>query len=80
MQKLTLSAEPEVIHMAKQLAGQRGTSVSDLFSQFVRSMVEPRHASKTAHKTKMATGLVTWPRGKTPRRLIEEAMAERYLR
>jgi hypothetical protein len=36
MKKLTLSAEPDVVDMAKKLAAERGTSVSAMFSQFIR--------------------------------------------
>ena len=82
MRKLTLSAEPEVIDRAKRLADRCGTSVSEMFSQFVRSMdtLPSSHPSaRTAPLTKKATGLVKLPRGKIARKLIEEAMAERFL-
>ena len=36
MKKLTLSAEPEVIEAARRLAELHGTSVSAMFSRFVR--------------------------------------------
>lgn len=79
MRKLTLSVDPEVISLAKRLAVQRGTSVSDLFSQFVRSLAGPQAPAPTAPRTKKATGQVKWPRGKPQRRLVEEAMVQRHL-
>jgi len=81
MRKLTLSAEPEVIDRAKRLADRCGTSVSEMFSQFVRAMDTPASSSvPIGPLTKKATGLVKLPRGKSARKLIEEALAERYLR
>lgn len=80
MPKLTLSATPDVIDLAKHLASERGTSVSALFSQFVRSMGSPRRPVRTASKTRLATGLIKLPAGKTDRELIEQALAERFER
>ena len=80
MRKLTLSADADVIELAKKVAGERGTSVSEMFSQFVRSMARPGQRPKTPSKTRQATGLVRLPKGKTDRELIEEAMAQRHLR
>lgn len=80
MQKLTLNAEPDVINRAKRIASERGTSVSKLFSQFIRSMdVSPRQRP-TSSKTHQATGLIKLPKGKSDRQLIEEAISERHSR
>lgn len=80
MRKLTLSAEPAVIEAAKKVARRRGTSVSAMFSEFVRSVASPQPPTKLPPKTRRASGLVRLPKGKTDRQLIEEAMAERHLR
>lgn len=80
MPKLTLSADKDVIERAKRIARERGTSVSTMFSQFVRSMAqEPRERGRRPGPlTRKAIGLVSLPEGKTDRELIEEALAERY--
>ena len=80
MRKLTLSAEGEVIDMAKELAIAHGTSISEMFSQLVRSMAVSERPRKGASKTRLASGLVKLPSGKTDRELIEEAVAERFAR
>jgi hypothetical protein len=80
MQKLTLNAEPDVIERAKQLASERGTSVSKLFSQFIRSMEKTPRRRPTSSKTRQATGLIKLPKGKSDRQLIEEAVLERHSR
>lgn len=78
MSKLTLSADPEVIDLAKKIAALNGTSVSDLFSQFIRSLDAGGKPSKLAPLTRRATGIIRLPRGKSDRKLIEHALVERY--
>jgi len=85
MPKLTLSADKTVIERAKQLAEQRGTSVSAMFSQFVEGMSasEPSHPGESGRRpigpiTKRARGLVKLPSDKTDRQLIEAALLARY--
>lgn len=82
MPKLTLSADKDVIKKAKHLAQERGTSVSAMFSQFVKSMAStdqgPRE--RLGPITRKAMGLVKLPPDKPYRELIEEAIIERYER
>jgi len=78
MRKLTLSAEPDVIDLAKKFARRRGTSVSHMFSEFIRSLAASGRPSAATPLTRRATGLIRLPRGKADRQLIEEALAERY--
>ncbi len=78
MSKLTLNAAPEVIDLAKKIAALNGTSVSDLFSQLIRSLDASGKPSKLAPLTRRASGIVRLPRGKSDRKLIEQALAERY--
>jgi len=80
MPKLTLSIDTEVIEQAKQVAEERGTSVSTMFTQFVKAISErpsPRN-NRRGPLTRKAIGLVKLPKGKTDRELIEEALVERY--
>ncbi|MGC8542011.1 MAG: DUF6364 family protein [Phycisphaerae bacterium] len=78
MPKLTLSADSEVIVLAKKLAGRQGTSVSSLFSQFIRSMDAKGRSASLTPLTRRASGLIRLPRGKSTRQLIEEALTKRY--
>ena len=85
MPKLTLSADKAVIERAKQLADERGTSVSAMFSQFVESLSSesaPSGEDSTAQPigplTRKALGLIKLPKGKSDRELTEEALMERY--
>jgi Family of unknown function (DUF6364) len=80
MKKLTLTAEPEVIDMAKKLAIARGTSVSAMFSQLIRAMAgrNPRTSDKIGPITRRLTGIAKTPRGKNNRRLVEDAILDRY--
>jgi len=80
MPKLTLSADKDVIQKAKQLAQERGTSVSAMFSRFVESVAtgaDPKRL-KPGPMTRKAIGLAKLPSNKTDRQLIEEALAERF--
>ena len=80
MKKLTLTAEPEVIDMAKKLADARGTSVSAMFSQIIRAMggQPSRRSDPVGPITARLTGIARAPRGKTDRRLLEDALLQRY--
>ena len=84
MPKLTINAEPEVIALAKKLAKERGISVSEMFFNIIRSMATTKRSDQLdlGPRTREASGLVKWPEGETRsyRELIEEAIAERYLR
>jgi hypothetical protein len=80
MKKLTLSAESEVIDMAKKLAETRGTSVSAMFSQFIRAMAgrpSPRSGG-IAPITRRLTGIARAPRRKSERQLLEDALLQRF--
>lgn len=80
MTKLTLSVDKDVIAMAKQLAQERGTSVSAMFSEMILSTTKhsERDSPRIGPLTSRATGLVSLPEDKTDRELIEEALAERH--
>lgn len=79
MKKLTLSAEADVVDMAKKLAAARGTSVSAMFSQFIRALGDKRQgAGKIGPTTRRMTGIAKLRRGKTDRQVLEEALIQRY--
>ena len=80
MPKLTLNLDRVVIERAKQLAKQRGLSVSTMFSQFIESESEKSEAPRKQLPplTREALGLVNLPSDKSYRELIEESLAERY--
>jgi len=79
MQKFTISVEPEVLKIAKEIAARNNTSVSGLFRQCIRAMDAIRLPKKLSPLVKQASGLAKLPRGKNYRKLIEEARTERYL-
>ena len=79
MKKLTLSADPEVIAEARQLARQSGTSVSSMFARFVRLLAGKRRPRRPLGPlTRKATGLVTLPKGQSDRKLLEDALFEKH--
>ncbi len=80
MPKLTLSADKDVIEKAKQMAGSRGTSVSAMFSQFVRatSMQNESSSKKLSPITRRVAGIAKIPANKPYRQLIEEAILEKH--
>ena len=77
--KLTLSAEKPLIRDAKRLAGERHTSVSAMFARFVTAMTT-RTETKAALGpiTRRASGMVRLPKGRSDRRLLEDALHDRY--
>jgi hypothetical protein len=81
MAKLTLSADKELIKEAKKLAKKEGTSLSSMFSRFLRAVLPGcRKKQLPGPLTRKATGIVKLPRDKIDRKLLEEALAEKYKR
>lgn len=79
MKKLTLNADPEVIAQARRLAKEHGTSVSSLFSRFVRLLASrPKQRPGVGRLARRATGLVTLPRGKSEREVLEDALLDKH--
>ena len=59
MAKLTLNANSEVIAEAKRLAAERGTSVSALFSRFIKTLANGRGEARPLGKlTRRASGVI----------------------
>ncbi len=77
--KITLSADRELVARAKKLAKAEGTSLSSLFTRYLDALIHSkRPQEKTGPLTRAATGLVKLPRGKNDRKLIEDALSEKY--
>ena len=79
MKKLTLSAEPEVIEAARRLAELHGTSVSAMFSRFVR-VLERREQQRPeiGALAREASGLIQWPAGLSEREVLEDTLLEKH--
>jgi hypothetical protein len=79
MTKLTLSIEPSVVEKAKQMAEANNTSVSAMFSQFVESAATQRkRRPKIGPLTRKLSGMIELPPGKDYKRLLEDALADKY--
>ena len=79
MKKLTLSMDEETIRQAKELAAERGTSVSAMFSRLVEAMAhKPGQKIEIGPKTRSLTGIISLPEGKTPRDLLTEALMDKH--
>lgn len=77
MPKLTLSADALVIEKAKQIADERGTSVSAMFSHFIMSQKTTRKRSKPAPITRRSRGIASVDPNLSDRELFEQAIAAR---
>ena len=79
--KLTLSAEEELVALAKRVAKSRRMSVSALFAHVIRALDRETTAdgSDLGPITRQASGLVTQRSHRSDRESIEEALEEKYL-
>lgn len=78
MKKLTLSAEEEIIELAKKIAREHKTSVSTLFSRFVRFLSAHEEVpSKIGPIARSVSGIIKFPKGKTERKILEDALMEK---
>ncbi len=78
MKKLTLSVDESVLRSARRLARAQGTSISAMFSRLVRAMARRKEEAELPPLTARMSGILTVPKGKSDRQLIEEALDERY--
>jgi hypothetical protein len=81
MRKLTLSADDDVVREARRLAKRNKTSISAMFSRFVRGMAKPKKTAVVIPPdsiTARVTGIISLPKGKTPRDVLTEALMEKY--
>ena len=79
--KLTLSAEEELVALAKRVAKSRRMSVSALFARVIRALDRETTADRSdlGPITRQASGLVPQRSQRSDRELIEEALEEKYL-
>lgn len=79
MKKLTLNAEPEVIELARKLAKENGSSISSMFARIIRMLARRSGSGESIGPiTRKASGVVTLPRGKTSRQVLEDALLQKY--
>jgi hypothetical protein len=79
MARLTLNLEEDVIKEAKRIAAANETSVSAMFSQFVRSMANSRACeAKIGPLTRRATGIARLPPGKDYKEVLTDALIKKY--
>ena len=75
MPKLTLSIDKDAVAKAKQIAEQRGISVSAMFRQFVEALgTQHRARRRTAPITRRLRGVAKVSPAKSDRELLEEAI------
>ncbi len=78
--KLTLSASEAVIRVAKRIAAENNSSVSAMFTRIVNGLaqsgVDPE--AQLGPITLRATGIVSLPRNRTDRELLEDALEDKY--
>ena len=77
--KLTLSADKNLVSTAKRIAEAQGTSVSAMFMRFIRAIKTPQKPEvPLGHITQQASGMVRVSPKTSDRKLIEEALQEKY--
>ena len=80
--KLTLSATPETIAMAKQLAAERKTSVSALFAKYIRDLHQLEHLAASSHTNHAVEDLLGsadgWPADMSYDEIIRQAIQEKH--
>ena len=84
MTKLTLSADKRIIEQAKELAREDGTSVSAMFSEFIRArgLRKRRKPTVPGPLTRQALGIGKKASNASPNKpdkeLLEDALVEKY--
>ncbi len=81
MKKLTLSAQPEVIEQAKRIAEREHTSVSAMFSRFIRSLNLRKRPAREIPPDALAAraaGFISLPKGKSTRDVLTDALLDKY--
>lgn len=78
MPKLTLSIDNRTVKEAKELAKQNNTSVSAMFSRFIKSLASvEKNRVKTGPLTRKATGSISFE-DKDYKDSVSKALSERY--
>ncbi len=78
MAKLTLNVDAEIIENAKRLAAERNTSVSALFSRFIRLLANGAGRDMPIGRiAKKASGLIDL-KGRNHREVLTVALTDKY--
>ena len=78
MAKLTLNADAETIEKAKRLAAERHTSVSALFSRFIRVLANGAASDMPIGKiAKKASGMIDL-KGRDYRDVLTDSLRDKY--
>lgn len=79
MAKLTLNADPDVIEQAKRLAAKANTSVSALFSRFIRTLASHENESQSLGPlTRKATGVIRLEQNQDYQDILADALTDKY--
>ena len=79
MTKLTLSVDEQVVAEAKRLAEQNATSVSAMFSQFVRALAgQEGELGRIGPLTRRASGLAQLPADTDSADVLTDALMDKY--
>jgi hypothetical protein len=79
MKKVTLSADPQIIQQAKELAAENNTSVSSMFERFIRHLVARRNPKPSLGPiSRRASGIITIPAGRSGRQVLEDALLTQH--
>ena len=77
--KLTLSAQKEVVEKAKRIAQEKNTSVSALFARYIKGISDLQQSEGDLGPiTQKSSGMISLPKGKSGKKLLEDALWERY--
>ena len=79
MPKLTLHADQEIITEAKKFASENQTTVSSMFSRFIRSLIQRENRSlRKGAITRRVSGVISLPEDKDPNQILTEELSTKY--
>ncbi len=82
MSKLTLTAPPDIITLAEQLARTENTSISAMFVNFIMAKAklseEPRSKQQLGPLTQSLIGIVKLPNDFDEKEFMSDVLAEKY--
>ena len=79
MHKLTLSVEKEVALQAKQLASSTGTSVSAMFSRWIKTLISQIEVNPHLGRlTRQATGVIKMTGEDVDKDILVDALQDKY--
>jgi hypothetical protein len=78
MARLTLNVDVEIVEQAKRLAAERRTSVSAMFSQFIRILADREGRAKPLGKlARQASGVIDLKR-RSHKSILGDALRDKY--